>query len=43
MTESILWPNQQDYVDGVVPTEEVSQDPDLYKDDEDEETSETEA
>lgn len=24
------WPNQQPVVDGVVPTEEISQDPDLF-------------
>lgn len=27
------WPNQQEPVDGLVPTSEVSQDPDFFEDD----------
>lgn len=29
------WPNQTPVVDGVIPTEEVDQDPDLFADDDD--------
>jgi hypothetical protein len=29
------WPNQTPVVDGVIPTEEVDQDPDLFEDDDD--------
>ena len=35
-TEETLWPNQEEVVDGVVPTDEVSQDPTLFDGDEDE-------
>jgi hypothetical protein len=34
-TEPQPWPNQTLVVDGVVPTEEVDQDPDLFADDDD--------
>jgi hypothetical protein len=30
--ETELWPNQQEIIDGVVPTDEVSQDPNLFAD-----------
>jgi hypothetical protein len=33
MTEITPWPNQEEILDGVVPVEEVSQDPDLFDDD----------
>jgi len=32
---TVLWPNQKPVVDGVVPDEEISQDPDLFKDEDD--------
>lgn len=34
-TEPQPWPNQEPVVDGIVPTEEVDQDPDLFADDDD--------
>lgn len=34
-TPETPWPNQTPVVDGVVPTEEVSQDPDLLENEED--------
>lgn len=33
--EDVMWPNQQEPIDGVVPTEEISQDPDLFAGEED--------
>lgn len=34
-TEEAQWPNQEPVVDGVVPSEEVPQDPDLPEDEDD--------
>lgn len=33
--EAVEWPNQEPVVDGVVPSEEVPQDPDLPEDEDD--------
>lgn len=32
-TPGVPWPNQQEPIDGVVPTAEISQDADLFEDD----------
>lgn len=37
------WPNQTPVVDGVIPTEEVEQDPDLFEDDADDPEMEMDA
>ncbi len=37
------WPNQTPVVDGVIPTEEVDQDPDLFEDDDDDPEMEMDA
>lgn len=31
----VPWPNQKEVIDGIVPTSEVPQDPDLFEDDDD--------
>lgn len=33
VAEEIPWPNQQEVIDGVVPVDEVSQDPTLFDED----------
>jgi hypothetical protein len=41
--EGVAWPNQQPVVDGVIPTDEVDQTPDLFEDDDDDPEMEMDA
>jgi hypothetical protein len=42
MSEPTPWPNQEEVVDGIVPVEEVPQDPDLLDEEDDAEDDEME-